>query len=259
MTAKRHIIFQPRRLRGDRRLTSDSTRGSARDMLGSMRMPSGKSSMWAAALALAVVFAIVVALSVSRSTDGSDGGTVSVIGDSYTEGTAIGGLGNSNWTHLVSSRLGKSYRFFVHAAGGSGYIKRGDRGRRFADLATDLSTESPDLVIVFGSRNDAKSTQALALAAGDLYAEIRALAPNAKILVVSPPWANAPPPAQILEIRDILQQQATLAGASFLDGSSNCWFCQQPELIGRDGVHPTDAGQKVMAKEMLPAIERALR
>ncbi|MGH3644916.1 MAG: Rv0518 family GDSL lipase, partial [Mycobacterium sp.] len=72
------------------------------------------------------------------------------------------------------------------------------------------------------------------------------------------PWPTADVPPAILQIRDILSFQAMLAGATFVDPIAQRWFVDRPDLIGQDGVHPTDAGHAYMADKIAPLIGAAL-
>jgi lysophospholipase L1-like esterase len=58
----------------------------------------------------------------------------------------------------------------------------------------------------------------------------------------------------VLGIRDALKYQAGVAGATFIDPIAQGWFVGRPELIGKDGVHPTDAGHAYMAEKIAPLI-----
>ena len=64
-----------------------------------------------------------------------------VIGDSYTEGTAHGGVGEKNWTNLVWRQLrkeGVDIASIVSGRGGSGYVSRGVTGTTFGQEARRL-------------------------------------------------------------------------------------------------------------------------
>jgi lysophospholipase L1-like esterase len=86
----------------------------------------------------------------------------------------------------------------------------------------------------------------------------RRTAPGARLLVIGPPWPTADVPESVLRIRDILGAAARTAGATFVDPLAEGWFVGQPELIGADGVHPTDAGHAYMADKIAPLIRAQL-
>jgi lysophospholipase L1-like esterase len=183
---------------------------------------------------------------------------VAVIGDSYTTGGALGGKGPKGWTTrawqiLAAQRTAVTAD--VNAEGGAGYGTRGSHGSLFEDLAEGVVKPDDALVVFFGSRNDQNvdATQLSILAYGT-FQLARSLAPSASFLVIGPPWPTANPPQSVLRIRDALRYQASIAGAKFVDPIALGWFVGQPELIGADGVHPTDAGHAYMAEKIAPLI-----
>jgi lysophospholipase L1-like esterase len=183
---------------------------------------------------------------------------VAVIGDSYTTGGEEGGLGPNGWTARAWQQLsqhGMPITADVGAEGGAGYGTRGNRGSIFEDLTERTVKPDDHLVVFFGSRNDqaVDPTQLSILTWGTLSLAKR-IAPSAKLLVIGPPWPTADPPMEILRIRDILSYQADTAGATFIDPIAAGWFVGQPQLIGKDGVHPTDAGHEYMAEKIAPLI-----
>ena len=47
-------------------------------------------------------------------------------------------------------------------------------------------------------------------------------------------------------------------GATWIDPIAERWFVGRPDLIGADGVHPTDAGHAYMADKIAPLIAAQL-
>ena len=187
---------------------------------------------------------------------------VAVIGDSYTTGTDLGGLGPNGWTARAWDALA-THRVpitaDVGAEGGAGYGTRGNRGGLFEDLTARTVRPDDVLVVFFGSRNDQNVDPAqLSILAYGTFQLARRIAPSATFLVIGPPWPTADPPAAIVRIRDALQYQAGVAGAKFVDPIAERWFVKRPELIGADGVHPTDAGHEYMAEKIAPLIAAQL-
>ena len=187
---------------------------------------------------------------------------VAVIGDSYTTGGAEGGLGAKGWTARTWQLLaheGVPVTPDVAAEGGAGYGTRGNHGSVFEDLTADVVKPSDALVVYFGSRNDqgVDPTQLSILAYGTFQLARRS-APSARFLVIGPPWPTADPPDPVLRIRDALKYQAGVAGATFIDPIAAGWFVGRPDLIGKDGVHPTDAGHAYMAQKIAPLIDAQL-
>ncbi|MEZ0340843.1 GDSL lipase [Mycobacterium sp. pV006] len=183
---------------------------------------------------------------------------VTVIGDSYTTGSDQGGNGPAGWAPQVwrdLSERGIAVTPTVAAEGGAGYCTRGNRGSVFEDLTVRSVKSNDALVVFFGSRNDMQVDPArLSITMYGTLKLARQIARAAKLLVIGPPWPTASPPPEILRIRDILSYQAELAGASFVDPIAARWFVGRTDLIGADGVHPTDKGHQYMAAKIAPLI-----
>jgi lysophospholipase L1-like esterase len=183
---------------------------------------------------------------------------VAVVGDSYTTGGELGGLGSKGWTTRawqLLSRQGVAVAPDVAAEGGAGYGTRGNHGSLFEDLTNDVVKPDDVLVVFFGSRNDQNMdpTQ-LSVLMWSTFQVARRTAQSAKFLVIGPPWPTADPPEWVLRIRDALKYQAGVANATFIDPIAQGWFVGRPELIGKDGIHPTDAGHAYMAEKIAPLI-----
>ncbi|MBB2992733.1 lysophospholipase L1-like esterase [Mycolicibacterium iranicum] len=187
---------------------------------------------------------------------------IAVIGDSYTTGSDQGGNGPQGWTPQVWRALaqgGIAVTPTVAAEGGAGYCTRGNRGGVFEDLTVRAVKPDDVLVVFFGSRNDMKvDPTRLSIAMYGTLRLARQIARSADLLVIGPPWTDADPPPEILRIRDVLSYQADLAGATFVDPLAARWFAGRPDLIGKDGVHPTDAGHTYMAEKIAPLISARL-
>ena len=187
---------------------------------------------------------------------------VAVIGDSYTTGTNWGGLGATTWTARawqMLARQGVQVAADVASEGRAGYGVRGDHNSLFVDLTARAVRPDDVLVVFFGSRND-QGVDPLALwnMANANFDLARRTAPAARLLVIGPPWPTADVPESVLRIRDVLGAAARTAGATFIDPLAEGWFVGMPELIGADGVHPTDAGHAYMADKIAPLIRAQL-
>ncbi len=187
---------------------------------------------------------------------------VAIIGDSYTTGSDQGGNGPQGWTPQVWQALtdhGIAVTPTVAAEGGAGYCTRGNRGGVFEDLTVRAVKPDDVLVVFFGSRNDMQvDPTRLSVAMYGTLRLARQIARSAELLVIGPPWPTTNPPPEVLRIRDVLSYQADLAGATFVDPIAARWFAGRPELIGKDGVHPTDAGHAYMAAKIAPLISAKL-
>jgi lysophospholipase L1-like esterase len=191
-------------------------------------------------------------------TAGSPVTRIAVIGDSYTNGTAIGGQGSKAWPTLAwmtLARRGMPVAADVAAEGRAGYGVRGDQGNLFGDLTPRVVKPDDALVVFYGSRNDQGiDPNVLSGQVFNALSLARGIAPNARLLVIGPPWPIPDVPPAVLQIRDVLSFQSMLAGATFVDPIAAGWFMDRPDLIGPDGVHPTDAGHAYMADKIAPLI-----
>lgn len=209
-----------------------------------------------AVVAVALVVAVVPAHPgrVRQLTIDTPLSRVAVIGDSYTNGTDWGGLGAAGWPARAWDILagqGRPVVSDVAAEGRAGYGVRGDRGSLFWDLTTRAVRPDDRLVVFFGSRNDqpVDVTEVVNQARG-AFDLVRVIAPNARLLVIGPPWPTADVPVPILRIRDALASVARSSGARFVDPLEERWFVGRPDLIAPDGVHPTDAGHQYLAEKI---------
>jgi lysophospholipase L1-like esterase len=183
---------------------------------------------------------------------------IAVIGDSYTTGTDLGGLGSANWAARVwqtLARQGVQVAADVSAEGAAGYVVRGHRGGIFIDSVARAVHPDDTLVVFFGSRNDRGVVpDDLANHVLDAFTLAQRTAPSARLLVIGPPWPTLDVPVDIWQVRDVLRRQAQLVGATFADPLAARWFMGQPALVGADGVHPTDAGHTYLADRIAPLI-----
>lgn len=193
---------------------------------------------------------------------GSAANRVAVIGDSYTTGTEEGGRGARSWTSqawMTLARQGVQVAPNVAAEGRAGYGMPGDHGNVFSDLTAKAVQPDDVLVVFFGSRNDqGTDPELLAEKTRDAFDLAHLAAPSARLLVIGPPWPTADPPAAVLQVRDVIADQARAARATFVDPITENWFVGRPDLIGIDGVHPNDAGHAYMAAKIVPLIRAHL-
>ena len=176
---------------------------------------------------------------------------VAVVGDSYTEGSGMGGVEEqANWTTIAATLLWTNKRIPVvlkrYAAGGSGYTVRGTRNINLPELVEKEVADHPDYVIIFGSRNDMRR-DGVGERAAAAYAVVREKAPQSRLVVVGPPWTNEHVPDDVVRVRNEVRTAALRAGADFWDPLQDRWFFgADAKFIGSDHVHPTDAGHAYM-------------
>lgn len=108
---------------------------------------------------------------------------VSCLTDSYgTAPSSSFSQGGPFWN--AAQRLGFR-RFAISPGGGSGYVTGGTGSKLFSDRLANVTSGTPDMVLVAGGIND--STTGLQAAATSLFAGIRSALPNA-VLAVFGPW-----------------------------------------------------------------------
>lgn len=181
---------------------------------------------------------------------------VSVIGDSYTGGSDMNP--GEEWPALLD--IGVTWDLL--AKGGTGYVATnppifGDS--TFVTTASEIRTDA-DVVVFFGSRNDfdkGDPTEAIA----EAFRVARERAPESTLIVVGPAWVNSDAPVTAYKYRDILRGVAEGIGATWVDPLEQAWFFESTDLIGVDGVHPTDAGMQYLADRfgaiLTPALDQA--
>lgn len=183
---------------------------------------------------------------------------VTIIGDSYTGGSDMGGYGAANWVARIQMKLERA-NLDNEGVGGTGYTTGNSFGSR---VASPLIGPNTDVVMFVGSRNDLNAGPAAAgSAAAAAFAEARKLAPTADLVVVGPVWGGSDVPQQMFKVRDTVRDAATAAGATWIDPIEQGWFLDTPQeqaLIGADSVHPTDEGHAYLAEKLLPVLTAAL-
>lgn len=217
-----------------------------------------RHSVFRAAVFRTAVVAVALAVHIAPTADAAANPQIAIIGDSYTTGSPEGGGGPKSWPEIAWQLLaaqGVEVNADVAAEGGAGYGQPGHLGSVFGDLTARAVRPNDALVVFFGSRNDQPvDPQRFPGMAAGAFQRARFTAPAAKLLVIGPPWPTAAPPPVVLRIRDNLRDQAFAAGAVFIDPIAEGWFVGRPDLIGPDGVHPTDGGHAYMAVKIAPLI-----
>lgn len=187
---------------------------------------------------------------------------ISVVGDSYTGGSGEGGYKLANWTSVAAGLLAKDNVNVIMnpvGIGGSGYVKAGQTSQNFGQIASEAVTSETTLIIYFGSRNDMdQDINAVQTEAARTFAESRVKAPQAKLLVIGAPWVDQSAPESITAINAALSTATAQSAGTFVDPVGERWFFDNPELIGADNTHPTDAGHAYMAAKIAPHIKNVL-
>lgn len=185
------------------------------------------------------------------------GASVAFVGD----GLDPSGAGN-DWSALTASTLdlaGTPVQRAVAGADGAGWASRSADGRTFADLAGAIATPETRVVVLLGSRNDLTAPEGVATGAASALEAVRAVAPQARVVVVAPPPLGDDGAPALLQVRRELTAAAATAGALYLDPSTSGWAFQPTWTSSTDGsVRLTTDGQVQLAQVVLPVVQRLL-
>jgi acyl-CoA thioesterase-1 len=173
---------------------------------------------------------------------------VVAIGDSIMEGHGLSA--GQAWIATIAKQ--DDWRFTNLASDGSGFLKVGNKGDTFADQARAAIALHPSVIVLAGSSNDlGEPDAALATATGKTIASIRAALPHVRIIAVSAIWGATAVPAQLNDIDNQVQAAIAAVGGEYLNIGQP--LSGHPELMQSDAVHPTAAGQRVLARSVSAA------
>ena len=189
-----------------------------------------------------------VARSVART---STGGTAVFLGDSYSTGWKGAGIGARGWPRLVARARG--WKTVNLAVAGTGFLNPGWTSQPVASRVAAAISRKPDVVFVAAGHNDSRWTAAATSRAADaVIARLHRALPDAVLVIIGPIWPSGSPPARCVALRDHLRHTAASIGAIFIDPLGERWFAgSRSSLIGSDGIHPTDAGHRSIARRVL--------
>jgi lysophospholipase L1-like esterase len=177
--------------------------------------------------------------------------TAVVLGDSYTSGWNGAGIGSRGWPAVVGAN--RSWKIVNLSVPGTGFMNPGWTNQTIGSRVDATVRQKPQVVLVAGGHNDSRwSAAATSRAAVRTIARLHAALPNAAIVVIGPIWQNGSPPARCLILRDALRREAASIGALFIDPLAEHWFAgASHRYVGRDGLHPTNAGHAWLASRIL--------
>ncbi|SDP74587.1 Lysophospholipase L1 [Arthrobacter sp. ok909] len=185
---------------------------------------------------------------------------VVVIGDSLS--TGFGTSPEEAWPRQLGQALqsGQHPVDIINAAkNGAGYLAAGEGGETFGSQIAATLNASTDIVVFFGSDNDAgQDPAALKAAVADALSTSKTLAPHAARIVIGPLTAFEPVKADVDVIRDQERTVALDAGAEFVDPITDHWIAgPNSSLLGPDHEHPSSQGQRFL-KGMIQGILASL-
>jgi lysophospholipase L1-like esterase len=226
---------------------------------------AGLAALSAATIALAILAIGGATLSTTAGKTPAITGTytpkeippaVTIMGDSFTAGSAMDSGPISRWPSLLTRELG--IRANNLAIGSVGYKAANDKGETITTQA-DAIPDDTDAIVFFGGRNDTEPKEAIQEAAASAYAAALRAVPANKIVAIGPTWPTPNPPRNILADRDAAKAAAELAGIRFVDPISEGWMVDMPELIGADKVHPTNEGHVYLKDKIAPLVAELLK
>jgi lysophospholipase L1-like esterase len=181
--------------------------------------------------------------------------SLAVIGDSYSAGSRMGGRGDDGWPALVARHFAATLD--VEAVQGRGYRNPGrvEPGHTFPEQARALVSKwHGDVLIVFGSRNDSHAAPArLRQTAEGTLRYLRSHLPDTRILVIGPMWPTPLPPGGDPEgdRAAVAAAARSVPGIAYVDPMDPPWFSgRNIDLIGDDGIHPTDGGHRYLSRKI---------
>jgi acyl-CoA thioesterase-1 len=178
--------------------------------------------------------------------------TILVMGDSLSAGYGIDI--EKGWVSLLDKALTKENGVRIINASVSGETSSGGNNR----LPALLNEHQPDIVILELGGNDALRGQPLKLLEKNLQSIIDASQKSgAKILLTGmqiPPNYGARYSNQFKELYPTLAEKNNLGLVPFLlEGIGG-----NPELMQRDGIHPTAEAQTIIVNNVQPELEKML-
>ncbi|MDJ0319933.1 SGNH/GDSL hydrolase family protein [Pseudarthrobacter sp. PS3-L1] len=179
--------------------------------------------------------------------------SIVIVGDSLS--TGYGTSAADAWPQLVNNDAAfvRGHPVLRNTAqNGSGYVSVGEEESTFATEVAEAVSPTTRLVVFFGSENDIGFPLSdVGAAASEAYANVKSLAPSARLLVIGPVSTTPDIDPELVAVRDQAREAALHAGAFFVDPIAEGWIMDNSaELIGPDGDHPTVAGQIFLKDQM---------
>ena len=167
--------------------------------------------------------------------------TVAVIGGSITASHR----GHRSWPQLFR-KADPDVSLDVFAVAGTGYVHG---SQPFGSRLRAALSVRPDVLLLAGSTADcAESPLQVATAADSLIVRARNADANLGVLMVGPIGSAATPSAACRHLDNALRDVAQQDGVPYASGLR--WLQGKSRLIGADHVHPSEAGQRYLARKM---------
>jgi len=222
--------------------------------MGAMRRPAALGTGWLCCLALTACSPSSPAGSTPTPSAAPERTVAVFLGDSYTAGW--GAAKGEGYVGPVAAELG--WLGIPAGESGTGYVDDSDRVGQtvYAGRVEDVPSLEPDVVVVQGSTNDVgEPAGAVRAAAGELYAQLAAQVPDARIVVVGPAAPPSVDPVGVRDVRNELQQAASDAGLPFVDPIAEGWLRPADGLFA-DDLHPNATGYARLAQALVVDLHR---
>jgi acyl-CoA thioesterase-1 len=186
---------------------------------------------------------------------------VVVIGDSLS--TGLGTSPKQAWpTLLQSAHLpgNRAVEIINAAENGSGYLATGVDGDTFRMEVEAAVTPATEVILFFGSDNDAGADpEELKAAVTSTFHAASSLAPKATLVAIGPLSPSDRPDQVLADVRSSDASAAQDMGVKFIDPIADHWLSDRPDiLLGPDGEHPSAKGQKFLRDKMKRILRAAL-
>lgn len=164
------------------------------------------------------------------------------IGDSIAIGNGV--PYDDAWPFLVAKEFGWTLSDFADSA--SGFIAPGLNTHTYEAQVSQAIALRPQVVIVAATRNDTLgSTVALKNTATAQLQRLRTALPDAVIIGVGPIWGAGQPTPQTPVVGKIVKAAVLSVDGTWIDVGQP--FQNRLDLVQKDHVHPTVAGQQLLA------------
>lgn len=180
---------------------------------------------------------------------------VVAIGDSIMKGHGL--PPSQAWPAVLA--VSNNWNLTNLACDGAGFVAKGDDndcGSAFADLVDDAVATHPELVLISGSSNDLGVDNAqLSSETASVISSLRAKLPTTTILAISTVWNDTAEPDQMADINEQVRTATLAVHGTYIDIGQP--LAGHRSWLQADRVHPTERGQKELAKAVAKAIREA--
>ncbi len=150
------------------------------------------------------------------------------------------------WPTLLTRERGWYLR--SQATPGTGYVAGGKLS--FIDRVAGATSNNPDLIIVAGGSEDESDPRPVQVRASGLYADLKRVAPDAKIVVVGPIGTSPNPSPGLRAVNDQVRSASKAAGIEFVEALD--WLAA-PGLTLGDGRTTAD-GDQLLTERIAAAV-----